>query len=241
MRILVVDDDAVSRQALADLARSAGGRAPVEAADGRAAWARLDAGETVGLVLSDIRMPHLNGFELVARLRGDRRFEHLPVMLVSTANDRATVENAAQAGVQGYLLKPVTQGAVQRVRQVLARFRESLVERDAQALVRLGLDESRLDECIAALASQGLALADKLAAALKAEQDALFRELLSTVQTQRAVALRLGARRLGPVLGWIERCLKGFTVAERAELAQALASFRLHLYWLQHAGKLFPG
>jgi len=231
MKILVVDDEPVSREALIELAEAASQQPPGVATDGRAAWARLDGGESVGLVLSDIRMPHMSGLELVARLRGDPRFEQLPVMLVSTANDRATVESALQAGVQGFVLKPVTHGALQRVRHVMERFRHALIEPNTQAMSRLGVNQGRFDTYVSALVTQGQALADRMAGAVKAQEERSFQELKVAVKTQRVVASTLGASKLVPVLAWLEKCLESAT--DRATLPQALAAYRLNLYWLQ--------
>jgi len=239
MKVLVVDDEAVSRMALADLAQAALGRAPIEAPDGRAAWARLDGGEAVGLVITDIRMPHINGLDLVAKLRADRRFEHLPVMLVSTANDRHTVESAIQAGVQGFVLKPVTHGAVQRVREVVAQFCASLLQPNPDALARLGADGVRFDSYLSAMIEQGHTLADRLAAVLKGARDVPLNDLVSAVQLQRAVATTLGAQRVVPALSWLEQGIKELTPSGGGELGRALAGYRLQLYWLQAAGAAF--
>jgi two-component system chemotaxis response regulator CheY len=238
MKILVVDDEPVSREALAELAEAAAGQPPSVATDGRAAWARLDGGEAVGLVLSEIRLPRLSGVELVARMRADPRFEHLPVMLVSSAHDREAVESAMQAGIQGFVLKPVMHGTLERIRHVMDRFRQALVERNTQAMTRLGVDPCRFDAYVAALVTQGQVLADRLAGAVKAQEERLFQELKVAVKTQRVVASTLGANKLVPVLAWLEKCLE--SASERGGLPQALAAYRLNLYWLQCVKQAMP-
>ena len=233
MNILVVDDEAVSRQAVSEIVEAATGRAPSTAEDGLAAWERLDGGEPVVMVLSDIRMPRMDGLELLARLRGDRRFEHLPVMLISSAADRSTVQNAVRTGVQGFVLKPATLDAVDRVRHVIDQFRRSLLDGSREAMQRLGVDEGRFRAYVDALVTQGQSLADRIAEALQAESEAVFKELVAAVHNQRMAAVTMGARRLEQVLGAVESGLHGFAQKDRSALPGSLACYRLNLYWLQ--------
>ena len=84
--VLLVEDDPDTRQALAELLEDAGFRC-ILAAHGRAAIEALSH-ETPSLLLIDLLMPVMNGVELIARLRGDARWEHLPIVVMTADGDR---------------------------------------------------------------------------------------------------------------------------------------------------------
>lgn len=106
MNVLVVDDDVVARMMLMHLVDSCGSHAIVEADDGADAWRQLEAGLRPDIVFCDLRMPHLSGLELLQRVRHDPVLAKLPFVLVSAASDSATMDEAAQAGASGYIVKP---------------------------------------------------------------------------------------------------------------------------------------
>jgi len=106
MNVLVVDDDVVARMMLMHLVDSCGSHAIVEADDGADAWRQLEAGLRPDIVFCDLRMPHLSGLELLQRVRHDPLLAALPFVLVSAASDSATMDEAAQAGASGYIVKP---------------------------------------------------------------------------------------------------------------------------------------
>jgi two-component system chemotaxis response regulator CheY len=106
MNVLVVDDDVVARMMLMHLVDSCGSHAIVEADDGADAWRQLEAGLRPDIVFCDLRMPHLSGLELLQRVRHHPLLAALPFVLVSAASDSATMDEAAQAGASGYIVKP---------------------------------------------------------------------------------------------------------------------------------------
>ncbi len=103
IRIALADDQALVRSGLTALLGGFGELAVVlEAGDGQALLDAV-ADTPVDVILSDIRMPGLDGFGLVRALRG--RGETLPVILLTTFDDEALPLLAAEAGAQGFLLK----------------------------------------------------------------------------------------------------------------------------------------
>ena len=110
MRVLIVDDEAPARSRLRRLLDPfvAAGRLapPDEATDGVDALARMDAAaEPYGLVFLDVRMPELDGFDVLDRLRPD----HRPAVVFTTAYDEYALR-AFEASAVDYLLKPVDAG-----------------------------------------------------------------------------------------------------------------------------------
>jgi two-component system, NtrC family, sensor kinase len=103
-RLLVVDDNAGNRAILRRRLEPEG-YAIEEAADGKEALQKLDATE-YDLVLLDILMPVMDGFEVLARIRKDRRLASLPVVVISALDELDIAVRAIEAGAEDYLLKP---------------------------------------------------------------------------------------------------------------------------------------
>jgi two-component system chemotaxis response regulator CheY len=106
MKVLVVDDDVVSRMVLMHLVDGCGKFEILEAEDGQDAWDQLAAGLRPAIVFCDLRMPRLSGMDLLARVRADASLAALPFVLVSSATERDTVDQAAVLGASGYIVKP---------------------------------------------------------------------------------------------------------------------------------------
>jgi two-component system chemotaxis response regulator CheY len=140
MKVLIVDDDVVSRMMLMHMIASAGSHDVLEAEDGEDAWRQLDAGLRPAMLFCDLRMPRLSGMELLARVKADPRFAGLPVVLVSAAADGATMQQATSLGADGYIVKPFD-GA--EVRAHLSRIAGG-DERPLATMRRLGIDAARL-------------------------------------------------------------------------------------------------
>jgi two-component system, response regulator, stage 0 sporulation protein F len=106
LHLLIVDDDDTVRASLGDALRMDGLRVS-EAADGQEALDRL-AGDAVDLVLSDVRMPGLDGLELLRRLR--ERAPAVEVVLMTAYDDPPVLAAAARCGARGFLVKPLDLG-----------------------------------------------------------------------------------------------------------------------------------
>jgi two-component system chemotaxis response regulator CheY len=142
MKVLIVDDDVVSRMMLMHMVDSAGNFDVLEAEDGEEAWAQLDGGARPALLFCDLRMPRLSGMELLARVKADERFAGLPFVLVSAADDGATMEQAMGLGADGYIVKPFDGD---KVRGYLAGLGGvGPIEPPEATMQRLGIDATRL-------------------------------------------------------------------------------------------------
>ena len=144
MKVLIVDDDVVSRMMLMHMIDSAGSYDVLEAEDGEEAWRQLDTGARPAMLFCDLRMPRLSGMELLARVKADERFAGLPFVLVSAASDGATMEQALGLGANGYIVKPFDGDKVRGFLSSLARDEESPDESPEATLRRLGIDAGRL-------------------------------------------------------------------------------------------------
>src|SRR5437764_12405657 len=102
-RILIVDDDASVRGGLSRLLRVSGFIVTC-AAGGEAALARL-AESTPDLVLLDLSMPQIDGFEVLRRIRADARTADVPVVMLSAMSDAALRDRALEGGANDFLPK----------------------------------------------------------------------------------------------------------------------------------------
>lgn len=116
--ILLVDDSTVVKAVLLKILSSS--QLPIErvleASNGVEAL-RLIANEPVDLVITDINMPQMDGFELIERMRLDMMMKDIPVMVISTEGSLTRVSHLEGLGVKGYIRKPFT---AQEITQAIA-------------------------------------------------------------------------------------------------------------------------
>lgn len=105
LKVLIVDDLPSARRVTKKLLRSLMINDIVEAADGSKAMEILKKGG-IDLVISDWRMPDIEGIELVKLLRAEKRFEKLPFIMMTSYSDKDVVVTAVQAGISDFIAKP---------------------------------------------------------------------------------------------------------------------------------------
>jgi two-component system chemotaxis response regulator CheY len=107
--VLIVDDSAAIRKILHRVLVQA--EVPLgkvlEASDGLEALEKLKV-EKVGLILSDINMPNMDGIEFLTKLKEDASFKTVPILMVTTEGSQAKVMQALELGAAGYVRKPFT-------------------------------------------------------------------------------------------------------------------------------------
>jgi two-component system chemotaxis response regulator CheY len=107
MKILVVDDFSTMRRIIKNLLRDLGFNNTAEADDGATALPILQSGNFDFLV-TDWNMPGMQGIDLLKAVRSDPKLAKLPVLMVTAESKRDQIVEAAQAGVNGYIVKPFT-------------------------------------------------------------------------------------------------------------------------------------
>lgn len=117
-KILVVEDSPTQAQALRALLNTYGA-AVLLARSGESAIEYLEAGETVDLVLTDIIMPGISGYELCVLIKENPRFNHLPVVLLTSLTDPLDNIRGLECGADNYITKPYDERRlVERILQV---------------------------------------------------------------------------------------------------------------------------
>ncbi|PKM36732.1 chemotaxis response regulator CheY [Methylotuvimicrobium sp. KM2] len=107
MKILIVDDFSTMRRIIKNLLRDLGFTNTAEADDGKTALPRLKAGG-IDFLVTDWNMPGMSGLDLLKAVRSDPDLATLPVLMVTAEAKREQIIMAAQAGVNGYIIKPFT-------------------------------------------------------------------------------------------------------------------------------------
>lgn len=107
MSFLVVDDFPTMRRIVRSLLKELGFTNVEEAEDGQDALNKLRSGQ-FEFVVSDWNMPNLDGVEMLKTIRADSDLKDLPVLMVTAEAKKENIIAAAQAGANGYIVKPFT-------------------------------------------------------------------------------------------------------------------------------------
>jgi two-component system chemotaxis response regulator CheY len=131
MKILVVDDFSTMRRIVRNLLVELGFSSPLiqEADDGDNALTMLRS-TPFDLVITDWNMPNMSGIDLLRAIRAEPSIKALPVLMVTAENNRDQIIAAAQAGVNGYVVKPFSAATLE---EKLARIFERLAASGAKA------------------------------------------------------------------------------------------------------------
>ena len=107
IKILIVDDFSTMLRIIKNLLRDLGYNNTHEADDGATALPMLESGD-FQFVITDWNMPIMQGIELLRKIRESPKLKSLPVLMVTAEAKREQIVTAAQAGVNGYIVKPFT-------------------------------------------------------------------------------------------------------------------------------------
>jgi two-component system cell cycle response regulator len=128
-RLLVVDDDPINRRLLASYLQREGHEV-VTANDGGAGWETVRR-EPFDVVLLDVLMPELDGYEVLERIRADADLRHLPVIMISSLDETDSIVRCIELGADDYLPKPFSPPLLRaRINAGLARKRLADLERE---------------------------------------------------------------------------------------------------------------
>lgn len=154
--ILVVDDDPINRQMLTRLLEQDGYRVDT-AADGLKGLEMLEA-DPFDIVLLDLVMPGLDGYEVLTRIKSNEALKHLPVLMITAVDDVGSAARCIEAGAEDYLPKPFD-AVVLRARINASLSRKRMHDLETQHLAEMArLNrrlESRIEEQMAELVRTG--------------------------------------------------------------------------------------
>jgi two-component system chemotaxis response regulator CheY len=109
--IVVAEDSPPNRNILVHLLKKLKFRV-MEYENGLDAWTALESikkkGTKIDCIISDIMMPHMDGLQLLTKVRGDEAYKSTPFVIVTAVSDKEHLMEAMTKKVNGYILKPVT-------------------------------------------------------------------------------------------------------------------------------------
>ena len=118
MKAIIVDDSRAMRTILRGALKEQGFDT-VEANDGQHALAQLKEAGKVQLALVDWNMPVMNGYELVCKLRSQKEYDGMAIMMVTTESESSQMQRALGAGANEYVMKPFTPDMLREKLQLL--------------------------------------------------------------------------------------------------------------------------
>ncbi|MCG2714670.1 MAG: response regulator, partial [Candidatus Marinimicrobia bacterium] len=149
-RILIVDDDEQIREILGEYIKIQGFEYET-ASDGIEALAKIKL--DIDLVLIDVNMPKMDGYEVIKRIRSEAEFRDLPIIMVTSMASREDRLRAVQAGANDFVAKPIDQTElevrtvsllkIKEIQDTIKRHKSELGEKVQQrtAALRKSLDE----------------------------------------------------------------------------------------------------
>ena len=123
-KILVVEDDPGSAKLVTYHLRMMGFKNTTEVSDGNSALEHLKK-EKADLVIADWHMPNMNGLNLFRALREEELWQEIPFLMITVEKDHKKVQEAIQAGVRDYIVKPINVEKFKRKIHELLRLNEA--------------------------------------------------------------------------------------------------------------------
>jgi len=108
LKLLVVDDSSTMRRIIKNTLQRLGFDDVLEAEHGVEAWQIMERTPDINVLITDWNMPEMNGLELVRKVRAEKKYEGMPIIMVTTEGGKAEVITALKAGVNNYIVKPFT-------------------------------------------------------------------------------------------------------------------------------------
>jgi len=113
-KLMIVDDSSTMRKIIKRVLRQAEIAVEniLEAANGVEALEQLASNPDLGLILSDVNMPEMNGIDLVKKIREGHTKDALPIIMVTTEGGQNMMTTALESGANGYVTKPFTPDSI---------------------------------------------------------------------------------------------------------------------------------
>lgn len=195
MKILIVDDDPISRTVLRRILEKNLQGEVTEAENGLIAWNMLRAGASPDLLMLDVMMPELNGIDLLARIRAHEQLNQQKVIICTALSSQSTMDELSSLGVEGYMVKPfATRVVLEQVRKAMARSEEGAAsDRGSAASGGAGAEANDYTRSLLRLTEDVRNGISSVRLALPAGD---FSGASATMETLRQACLKMGAAAL---------------------------------------------
>ena len=196
MKILILDDDKICRRVTSESLRRTG-YDTVEAGSAKEAFELLEKGEPIVMIITDIRMPEMNGFDFAARLRSDPGLSKMPIIICTSLETKAWLVQMEAFGISAFSPKPVNANHLRGKIGAILQEEPWPLEETFRSLKRLDISVEDYFACLDDLAKQ----LDDLIARSENESQPLGRDDLAfELEAVAGGAQNLGAQRISGVL-----------------------------------------
>jgi adenylate cyclase len=212
-RILVVDDNASNRDLLSRRLQRQG-HTVIQAADGARALALIEK-EVLDLVLLDLMMPGINGYDVLMLLKRDPRFRDIPVIMISALSELDSIVRCIEAGADDYLPKPFDPTLL-RARIGSSLEKKYMRDRERQMVEALRIEKERSEQLLLHILPQAIVTRlshdETLIADQLSDVTILFADLVGFTRLSSELSARDLIRLLNGLFSEFDRLALGFGV-----------------------------
>ena len=218
MKILILDDDKICRRVTSESLRRTG-YDTVEAGSAKEAFELLEKGEPIVMIITDIRMPEMNGFDFAARLRSDPGLSKMPIIICTSLETKAWLAQMEAFGISAFSPKPVNANHLRGKIGAILQEEPWPLEETFRSLKRLDISVEDYFACLDDLAKQ----LDDLIARSENESQPLGRDDLAfELEAVAGGAQNLGAQRISGVLNRETDRVKALADGQKATVSASL-------------------
>lgn len=110
-KVVLIADDSPTIRKFVSFALALKGYEIIQVSDGMQALEKLPS-EKIDLVITDLNMPNIDGFELIKTIRSNEDYKDIPIIILSSLTGKEEIEKGIETGADSYLLKPFDQNRV---------------------------------------------------------------------------------------------------------------------------------
>lgn len=136
MKALIVEDAQISLKALYSMLKK-NSYEVVEATSGVSALKILEEGNSIDIIISDIMMPHMDGFTLTRKIKSNRKLCRIPIVLCTSQNDKNSIIKGIELGIADYIVKPIKESIlIPKLNKVIESKPGAIMIVDGEDLIR---------------------------------------------------------------------------------------------------------
>lgn len=218
MKILILDDDKICRRVNSESLRRVGYET-IEAGSAKEASELLEKGEPIVMIVTDIRMPETSGLDFVANLRSDPGLAKIPILICTSLETKAWLDQVELFGISAYSPKPVNANHLRGKIGKILQEEPWPLEETFRSLMRLDISVEDYFACIDDLIKQ----LDDLISRLGNPSQPVSREDLGfELEALAGAAQNLGAQRISGVLNRETEIVRGLPDGQKVTVSSAV-------------------
>jgi len=135
MKILLVDDEPIAAKVVTKFLNK-NNYEVIQANNGKSAIEELKKSSSINMIISDIVMPEMDGFQLLKYVKSNNNLKKIPVLITSSSDDKDSVVKCIQLGAKDYMLKPINpQLLLKKIDKILKKIPKSILVVDDEELI----------------------------------------------------------------------------------------------------------